>query len=244
MQCPTCGYVLADLETECRRCKRKGAPAVAPPLERVRLTLSSASAEKECPRCGKATEGDAAVCDKCHYEFQPDSSRSERYQALMVEEARSAPPPSTLRRTVPPVLSWSVIGASLLAIGVAGWVLFGGIITGEDYGTNNAAPIVALHPHKSHHAAARVVTYKVTGTAAQALVTTRGADGVAPTSPLTVSLPWTQSFKARTGASLAVSAKSVDSGGTVVVEIDVDGVPQKQVPNIDADGLATLSETL
>ncbi len=246
MQCPKCGYIQGELETECLRCKQ--ATATTPTPERVRLTarspLPAEMQEKECPRCGKATRGDAKICDKCGYEYQADSSRSERYQALLAEEARTAPPPSALRRTVPPALSWSIIGASLLAIGVAGWAMFGAAITGEDTDSLDSAPMTALRPHKPHHVALHTVTYQVAGTAASAIVTYHGPDGTTIAPPGSVSLPWTQAFKAKTGTPLSVSAKPSDAAGTVTVEIDVDGVPQKQAATSNADGVTTASNML
>ena len=246
MQCPKCGYIQGELETECLRCKQSAATPPAP--QRVRLTarspMTAEMEEKECPRCGKATRGDAKVCDKCGYEYQADSSRSERYQALLAEEARTAPPPSALRRTVPPALSWSIIGASLLAIGVAGWAMFGAVITGEDADSLDTAPITALRPHKPRHVIFHTVTYQVTGTAASAIVTYHGPDGAVIALPGSVPLPWTQAFKAKMGTLLSVSAKPSASPGTVTVEIDVDGVPQKQVATPNADGLTTASDTL
>ena len=246
MQCPKCGYVLADMETECRRCQQFGVPAASPIPERVTLTLAVPETEKECPRCGKATETEAAACDKCGYQFHPDSSRAERYQAQLAEEARTSPPQlSALRRTLPPALSWSIIGASILAIGVAGWGLFGGIITGDEMrslsdSNSDAAPL----RRKSHHTASRSVTYKVAGTAAQAVIMYHTADGNLLALPESVPLPWSQTFKARVGTALLVSARPADPAGTVIVEIDVDGVPQKEAPTLSTDGRTTQSTIL
>ena len=246
MQCPKCGYVLADMETECRRCQQVGVPAASPIPDRIALTLAVPETEKECPRCGKATEVEVTTCGKCSYQFHPDSSRAEQYQAQLAEEARTSPPqPSVLRRTLPPALSWSIIGASILAIGIAGWGLFGGLITGDEMrslsdSTPNAAPL----RHRPLHTASRSVTYKVTGTAAQAVIMYHTADGNLLALPESVPLPWSQTFKARVGTELLVSARPADPTGTVIVEIDVDGVPQKQVPTLGTDGLATLSTTL
>ena len=246
MQCPKCGYVLADMETECRRCQQVGVPAAGPTPERVMLTLAAAETEKECPRCGKATEAEATACGKCGYQFHPDSSRAERYQAQLAEEARTSPPqPSALRRTLPPALSWSIIGASILAIGIAGWGLFGGIITGDEMRSlSDSAPAATPLRHKPHHTALRSVTYKVAGTAAQAVIMYHTADGNLLALPESVPLPWSQTFKARVGTALLVSARPSDLTGTVIVEIDVDGVPQKQAPILSADGRTTLSSIL
>ena len=243
MQCLKCGYVLADMETECRRCQQFGVPAASPIPERVTLTLAVPETEKECPRCGKATETEAAACDKCGYQFHPDSSRAERYQAQLAEEARTSPQQlSALRRTLPPALSWSIIGASILAIGVAGWGLFGGIITGDEMrslsdSNSAAAPL----RRKLHHTASRSVTYKVAGTAAQAVIMYHTADGNLLALPESVPLPWSQTFKARVGTALLVSARPADPADTVIVEIDVDGVPQKEAPTLSADGRTTQS---
>lgn len=247
MQCSKCGYVLADLETECRRCLQVGPPAAALPSERVIMTLAASEAEKECPRCGKATEVESTECGKCGYQFRPDSSRAERYQAQLAEEARTSPvlPPSALRRTLPPVLSWSVIGASILAIGVAGWGLFGGIITGEEMrSSSDSAPNAVPLRRKPHHTALHSVTYKVAGTAAQAVIMYHTADGNLLALPESVPLPWSQTFKARVGTTLLVSARPADPTGIVTVEIDVDGVPQTQVPTLGTDGRSTLSTVL
>lgn len=246
MQCPKCGYVLADMETECRRCQQVGVPAAGPVAERMTLTLAAPETEKECPRCGKATETEAAACDKCGYQFHPDSSRAERYQAQLAEEARTSPPQlSALRRTLLPALSWSIIGASILAIGVAGWGLFGGIITGDEMrslsDSNSAAAPLRRKPH---HTASRSVTYKVAGTAAQAVIMYHTSDGNLLALPESVPLPWSQTFKARVGTALLVSARPADPAGTVIVEIDVDGVPQKEAPTLSTDGRTTQSTIL
>jgi len=248
MQCPKCGYIVGDLETECLRCKRGGAIA-EPPAARTILALAEMPAEKECPRCGKATGTDAALCDKCGYAYQTDDSRAERYQARLAEEARTAaPPPSALRRTLPPALSWSIIGASLLAIGVAGWAMFGGMITGEEGAETDSSASVALRPyHKHRHAAPHNVTLKVAGTALLAAVTYRGQDGVVVSTSQSVPLPWTQSFQAKAGAPLAVAARPDDPANpaaVISVEIDVDGVPQAQTKAPDTDGLTRASATL
>ena len=246
MQCSKCGYVLADMETECRRCLQVGVPAAAPLPERVMLTLAVPATEKECPRCGKATETESTTCGKCSYQFHPDSSRAERYQAQLAEEARtSAPPPSVLRRTLPPALSWSIIGASILAIGVAGWGLFGGLITGDEMrSSSDLAPAATPLRHKPRHAASRTVTYKVAGTAAQAVIMYHTAEGNLLAMPGSIPLPWSQTFKARAGTALLISAQPADPIGVVTVEIDVDGVPQKQTPVLGTDGRTTLNATL
>ena len=246
MQCPKCGYVLADMETECRRCQQAGVPAAGPIAKRMTLTLAVPETEKECPRCGKATETEAAACDKCGYQFHPDSSRAERYQAQLAEEARTSPPQlSALRRTLPPALSWSIIGASILAIGVAGWGLFGGIITGDEMRSlSDSNSATAPLRRKPHHTASRSVTYKVAGTAAQAVIMYHTADGNLLALPESVPLPWSQTFKARVGTALLVSARPADPAGTVIVEIDVDGVPQKEAPTLSTDGRTTQSTIL
>lgn len=249
MQCPKCSYVMDDLETECLRCKRTNAgavvaaphPAELPPLSE----LSAMPFEKECPRCGKATTAEAETCDKCGYEYHPDVNRSERYQALLAEEANLAAAPSALRRTVPPALSWSIIGASLLAIGIAGWAMIGDQLTGDgDSDSYAASPTAISRHHKPHHTVLHTVTYQIAGTAARAIVTYTASDGVAVTVPNAVPLPWSQTFKAKLGTPLVVSAKASDPVGSVTIAIDVDGVPQKPAQTVDADGLLTAHDTL
>ena len=127
MQCSRCGYVLGEFETDCLRCKRTGggtipvtrlqaAPALTAAGRPAGRAREPAGDEKECPRCGKATAGAAAACDKCGYEYRPGESQAERYQALLAEEARTPAPPPALQRTVSPYVSWGLIGVCLLAV--------------------------------------------------------------------------------------------------------------------------------
>ena len=244
MQCPKCGYVMGEWETECLRCRRAGgdAPAVTPPAPAAPAVREE---EKECPRCGKATPAGTTLCDKCGYEYQPEGGRAERYQALVAEEARAAAP-SALRRTVPPFVSWLLIAVCLLAMGGVGWKMFGGLVTGQDYEDSDiASPVALMARHRAPHAGTAItVTYKVTGTVPQAVVAYRGADGVNVAPPEAVALPWTQALKFKSGASLALSAKPTVAGGTVTAEIDVDGVPRKQAATPGANGLTSVSATL
>ncbi len=57
MQCPRCGDEI-EPDAECRRCQQ------AELLRSLAGGTQTAVAEKECPRCGKATRADAATCDK------------------------------------------------------------------------------------------------------------------------------------------------------------------------------------
>ena len=114
MQCPKCGYVMGELDTQCLRCRGKGlAVQTAPPPPSV-TAQAMREEEKECPRCGKAARASVMLCDKCGYEYQPEVGRAERYQALVAEEARAAPPAVRLRQTLPPAASWSIIAVCLL----------------------------------------------------------------------------------------------------------------------------------
>ena len=197
MQCPKCGYVMGELDTQCLRCRGKGlaVQTAAPPPPVTAQAMREE--EKECPRCGKAALASVMLCDKCGYEYQPEVGRAERYQALVAEEARAAPPAVGLRQTLPPAASWSIIAACLLLIGVAGWTMFGGLVTGQDYATGDiSSPISVVFHRKAHRL--HTVTYKVTGTAAQAPVAYAGADGATVSPPAAVSLPWSQDVKAKT----------------------------------------------
>ncbi len=198
MQCSKCGFIMSELDTECLRCKRMGASAAAAPVAPVSMAPAPMAArrcveeEKECPRCGKATHASAMVCDKCGYEYQPDLNRAERYQRLLAEETRRPRLPSAMRQTISPYVSWSIIGACLLAMCGAGWAMLGPSLTGTgDADSSLSAPIVMAHHHKGLHA----VTYKVAGTAKQAVVTYRGADGAPASAPATVDLPWIEDFQ-------------------------------------------------
>jgi ribosomal protein S27AE len=240
MQCPKCGFIMSELDTECLRCKRSGGSAVAVPAVTAQAMREE---EKECPRCGKAALASATLCDKCGYEYQPDLSRAERYQALLAEEGALAPP-SGLRRTIAPALSWSIIGACLLAIGGAGWGMFGGSLIGSGAENVMDSPIITSH-HKAHHGVGiQAVTYNVTGTAAQAVITYRSADGALVATPAAVSLPWIETIRAKTGAHLSLAAKPSDQKGTVTVAIRVGGVTRKQADTPGANGLTTVNDTL
>lgn len=241
MQCSKCGFVMSDLDTECLRCQRTEGGVVAAPAATAQAMRQE---EKECPRCGKATLASAMVCDKCGYEYQPDLSRAERYQARLAEEAAAAPP-SALRRAVSPALSWSIIGACLLAIGGAGWGMFGGSLTGSSAENVMDSPVIMSHRHKTHHGTGiQSVTYMVTGTAAQAVVTYRGDEGTPLSSPAAVSLPWTQTIRAKAGSHLFLSARPSDQSKTVTVAIQVGGIVRKQAATPGADGLPSVADTL
>ena len=97
-----------------------------------------------------------------------------------------------------------------------------------------------------HHKSRRMhtATYKVMGTAAQAMVSYAGPDGKAVSPPAAVTLPWTQNVKAKIGTTLSLSALPAGAGGTVTSEIDVDGAARKQVSAPGADGQTTASATL
>ena len=256
MQCSKCGYVLGEFETECLRCKRTGGGAIpvtrlqAAPVLTAGATAGAvrepASDEKECPRCGKATGGAAAACDKCGYEYRPDESRSERYQALLAEEARTPASPPALHRTVPPYVSWGLIGACLLAVLGAGYSMLLTPLLGRSASQDSmASPVIFLHHRKPRHTGAlRAVAYKVTGTAAQAIVTYRGEDGAPVTLPAPVALPWAETLKLKPGSDLSLSARPADANGTVVAEIDVDDVARKQADAVGPDGATSVTDTL
>ena len=165
MQCPKCGYVMGELDTQCLRCRGKGlaVQTAAPPVVTAQAMREE---EKECPRCGKAALASVTLCDKCGYEYQPEVGRAERYQALVAEEARTAPPAIGLRQALPQAASWSIIAACLLLIGLASYGrCFGGLVTGQDYATGDiSSPISVVFHRKAHRL--HTVTYKVTGTAA------------------------------------------------------------------------------
>jgi len=110
--------------------------------------------------------------------------------------------------------------------------------------SSDSAPNATPLRHKPRRTAAHSVTYKVAGTAAQAVVMYHTADGNLLALPESVPLPWSQTLKARSGTALLVSARPADPSGTVTVEIDVDGVPQKQPPTLGTDGRTTVSATL
>jgi len=242
MQCQKCGFVMSELDTECLRCQRMGASAVAAPPEPVATLQYVNTGEKECPRCGKATTLSASVCDKCGYEYQPEGSAPERYQALLSEDT-GVGSASSLRRTVSPALSWSIIGACLLAIGGAGWGMFGGSMTGINAESVMDSPIIRSHHHKGLHGL-QTVTYSVTGTAAQAVISYRGADGAAVSLPAAVPLPWTETIKAKPGSGLSLSAQPSDGSGTASVSIQVGSVVRKQADTPGTDGLTTVADTL
>lgn len=254
MQCPKCGFVMSELDPDCLRCKRMGdgavavpsvtAPAPAAPATAVLAVPVEGNEEKECPRCGKATDISAALCDKCGYEYQAEASRAERYQALLAQETIAAPP-SALRREVPQSLSWGIIAACLLVIGGAGWGMFGGSLTGTDSEDNMNSPILTSHHHKSHHPLpSQMVTYTVTGTSGQAFVAYLDANAVSVAPTAAVALPWTQTFKAKTGAHLSLSALPASQGGTVAVSIQVDGAMRKQASMPGANGQTLVEDTL
>ena len=260
MQCSKCGYVLGELDTECLRCRRAGGGAppiarpgtaqVSSPLPAPAMSAPAASVpvveEKECPRCGKATGIAASLCDKCGYEYRPEESRAERYQALLAEESRAAAPPSALQRTIPPYVSWSLIGVCLVAVLGASYAMLATPLIGRsDFQDSMDSPVIALrHPKPHRPAPLQSVTYKVTGTATQATVTYRGADAAAVSPPAPVPLPWTEAVKLKPGSALSLSAKPTDAGGTVQTEIDVDGAARKQSGTPGADGATSVTDTL
>ena len=245
MQCAKCGFVMTEMDTECLRCKRQGVQnGTAASVSATLPDPASVTAEeKECPRCGKATGLSAAACDKCGYEYQAaGGSVAERYQARLALEAPTAAPVG-LRRTLPPAVSWGIIGACLVVVLGAGWAIFGGIAT---EGASNTAdqPIVMRRHHKPRPLVGlQNVTYSVTGTAASALVT-YGDASAGPAKPETVALPWTLTVKAQPGTHLSVSAISSGGTGTVGVSVKVNGLPRKQSYTPGADGQTTVEDTL
>ncbi len=237
MQCPRCGDEI-EPGAPCRRCQQ------ADLLRSLAgHTQVAAVAEKECPRCGKATRADAAVCDKCGYIYGAAGSTAERYQAQLAEEARTAPPvPSALGKTVSPYLSWSVIGVCLLLMAGGAWLMLtASLPTGDATGAGEA---IVLRSHHSRSATGtEPVIYQVTGTAARAMIAYRDADGTAVSPPQAVSLPWSQTFDARPGTALSVSA-TPNGGGTVACAISVDGKARKQSGTPDTNGLTSVNDTL
>ncbi len=233
MQCPRCGDEI-DLDVDCRRCQQ------ADLLRSLAGDTPAAVAEKECPRCGKATRADAAVCDKCGYVYDAKDSPAERYQAELAEESRTAS--SALGQTVSPYLSWSVIGLCLLLMAGGAWLMLtASLPTGDSAGADEA---IVLRSHRPRPAAGTLpVTYQITGTAARAMVAYRDAEGKAVAPPEAVSLPWTQTLNARSGTDLSLSARPV-GGGTVACTISADGKVRKQAGNPDTDGLTTVSDRL
>lgn len=234
MQCPRCGDEI-EPDTECRRCQQTEL------LRSLAGDPQTAVAEKECPRCGKATGVDAAVCDKCSYVYDAQDSPAERYQAELAEEARTAPP-LALSRTVSPYLSWAVIGVCLLLMAGGAWLMLTASLPGGDAAGADEAIL-----HRSHRprpaAGTFLAIYQVTGTAARAMVAYRDASGNAVAPPEAVSLPWTQTLDARSGTDLSVSARPV-GGGTVACAITVSGKIRKQADTPDRDGLTTASDRL
>ena len=244
MQCAKCGFVMAELDTECLRCKRQGVQngTAASVSAASPVSVPVASEEKECPRCGKATDMGAAVCDKCGYEYQAQGgSAAERYQAVLAQEAPTTAP-AGLRQTLPAAVSWGIISACLLVVLGAGWAIFGGITT-EGNSDATGQPIVVRHHRKPRPLVSlQNVTYSVTGTAAQALVS-YGEASITTAKPITVDLPWTLTLKAKPGTSLRVSAAPVGTG-TIGVSVKVNGLPRKQSYVPGPDGQTTVEDTL
>ena len=236
MQCPRCGDEI-EPDAECRRCQQTDL------LRSLAGDTPAAVAEKECPRCGKATRADAAVCDKCGYVYGAAGSTAERYQAQMAEEARTAPPaPLALGQTVSPYLSWSVIGVCLLLMAGGAWLMLTASLPSGD--ATGAGDAITRRSRRSRTAAGALpVTYQVNGTAARAMVAYRDADGKSVAPPEAVPLPWTQTLDARPGTSLSVSAEP-SGGGTVTCTITVSGKVRKQATLPDSDGLTAVSDTL
>ncbi len=229
MQCPRCGDEI-NPDAQCRRCQQ---------AELLRSLAGEAVPEKECPRCGKATRANAAVCDKCGYVYDAKDSPAERYQAQLAEEARAVP--SALSQTVSPYLSWAVIGVCLLLMAGGAWLMLTASLPGGD--AAGADEAILRRSHRPRPAGTLPVTYQVSGTAARAMVAYRDADGKAAAPPEAVSLPWTQTLDARSGADLSVSARPV-GGGTVTCMISADGKIRKQADTPGSDGLTTVSDTL
>ena len=229
MQCPRCGDEI-DPAAPCRRCQQ------AELLRSLAGDDTAGVAEKECPRCGKATRAAAAVCDKCGYTYPAEGSPAERYQAQVAEEARTVP--SALTQTVSPYLSWAVIGVCLLLMAGGAWLILTASLPGGEAAGADEAIL-----RRSHRSATQSVTYQVTGTAARAMVAYRDASGQAEVPPEAVSLPWTQALAARSGADLSLSARPV-GGGTVTCTISTDGKIRKQAGTPSSDGLTTVSDTL
>lgn len=251
MQCSKCGFIMSELDPECLRCKRQGdrngtaagavlaasVPDTSPPA------LGAVIEEKECPRCGKATLLSAAACDKCGYEYQAEGSRTERYQARLAQEAPLAPP-STLRRTVPPAVSWGIIAACLLVIGGAGWGLFGSSADSSSDSTLDTPIIMAHHRRPRPLVGIQNVTYSVTGTAPQALVTYTDANAAPVSPPSAVELPWTLTLKVKAGTRLSLSAAPAGGTGTIGTSIKVNGTLRKQYYTPSTDGRVTVEDTL
>ena len=234
MQCPRCGDEI-EPDADCRRCQQTDL------LRSLAGDPEEAVAEKECPRCGKATRADATVCDKCGYVYDAGGSPAERYQAELAEEVRTAPP-SALRRTVSPYLSWAVIGLCLLLMAGGAWLMLTASLPGGD--AAGADEAILRRSHRPRPAAQTLpVTYRVTGTAARAMVAYRDTSGKAVAPPEAVSLPWTQTLDARFGTALSLSARPV-GGGTVACAISADGKVRKQAGTPDTDGLTTVSDRL
>ena len=235
MQCSKCGFVMTALDTECLRCQRQGTQGAAPAV------LPIVAAEKECPRCGKAADASAAACDKCGYEYQAEGgSRAERYQARLAQESLAAPPlpPAGLRRSLPPAAAWGIIAACLLVVLGAGWAMFGS--TSDDSRAESVMeqPVYIAH-RKQPPVGLQSVTYTVTGTAAQALIT----DKTANAKPVPVDLPWTSTVKAKPGSRLSLSAAPVGPG-TVTASLKVNGLLRKQSSTPDSAGQTTVEDKL
>ena len=233
MQCPNCGYSMTALDDECLRCKQLGArPSVA-------VITTAAVEEKECPRCGKAAGISVPACDKCGYVYGSERVREELAAALPAAppplELFTVEPQSALQKTVPPVLSWSILLATMAGAGILAWYMIGGADNYnavDDADTASASPTFHFRHHRHHKLlpakASHMVAYQVTGTAASVNIAYFDASG-ATQKLMGIALPWSQTFQAATGASLHVTAQAVSGTGTVAAEIDVDNTPRKQI---------------
>lgn len=86
----------------------------------------------------------------------------------------------------------------------------------------------------------RWVTYEVTGkeTIGAALTYTNENGS---TEQRTAGVPWTKRFPVKTGQFLYLSAQNASEGGTITVQINIDGIPAKTATSFGEAAIASAS---
>ncbi|MEO7716306.1 MAG: hypothetical protein ABIY70_08880 [Capsulimonas sp.] len=115
MNCPTCGYKMAETDLDCPRCEKYKVVPVAPSVETAAPTASPVA---KCHKCGLLRGPDQAVCIHC----ADGAAAAQRPQPFGVTVDPWTPPAQSVWDR--PMSGTRLVGGLLLVAGIAGLCYF------------------------------------------------------------------------------------------------------------------------